>query len=286
MACLLKRELDINCVDEVFWTDSKVVFGYITNIVKWFKTFAANRIQQIKEKTDVQQWRYVPAKENPADDASRGLNVAREISSSRWFQGPRFLWQEDKIWEKQTVNEELSEDDPEIKKDIKVCAIIKNKDIIDHLSEKVSRWFKMKRIIAIALCYKKRLLQSAQKKKGVDIDDRQTGLVSLEDIQSAEREIIKSIQEGYFKDEIEALKKKQRLKASSCIVRLDPFMDSKELLRVGGRICKSALEKNIQHLILITRYCRTTQLIIEWCHNQVAHAGRGMTINAVRTSGY
>ena len=159
MACLLKRELDINCVDEVFWTDSKVVFGYITNIVKWFKTFAANRIQQIKEKTDVQQWRYVPAKENPADDASRGLTVAREISSSRWFQGPRFLWQEDKIWEKQTVYEELSEDDPEIKKDIKVCAIIKNKNIIDHLSEKVSSWSKMKRIIAIALCYKKRLLQ-------------------------------------------------------------------------------------------------------------------------------
>ena len=159
MACLLKRELDINCVDEVFWTDSKVVFGYITNIVKWFKTFAANRIQQIKEKTDVQQWRYVPAKENPADDASRGLTVAREISSSRWFQGPRFLWQEDKIWEKQTVYEELSEDDPEIKKDIKVCAIIKNKNIIDRLSEKVSSWSKMKRIIAIALCYKKRLLQ-------------------------------------------------------------------------------------------------------------------------------
>ena len=55
---------------------------------------------------------------------------------------------------------------------------------------------------------------------------------------------------------------------------------------MGGRICKSVLEKNIQHPILMPRYCRTTQLIIEWCHNQVAHAGRGMTINAVRTSGY
>ena len=155
MTCLYKKELDINCVDEVFWTDSKVVLGYITNTVKRFKTFVANRVQQIKEKTDVQQWRYVPTKENTADDVSRGLNATRENSSSRWFQGPRFLWQEDKIWEKQTVYEELSEDDPEIKKDIKVCAIIKNKNIIDHLSEKVSSWSKMKRIIAIALCYKK-----------------------------------------------------------------------------------------------------------------------------------
>ena len=63
-------------------------------------------------------------------------------------------------------------------------------------------------------------------------------------------------------------------------------MDSEGLLRVGVRICKSAMEKNIQHPVLIPRYCRTTQLIIKWCDNQVAHAGRGMTINAVRASGY
>ena len=55
------------------------------------------------------------------------------------------------IWGKQTVDEELSEDDPEIKKDIKLCIIINNKCIIAHLSEKVSSWSKMKRIIAIAL---------------------------------------------------------------------------------------------------------------------------------------
>ena len=61
------------------------------------------------------------------------------------------MWQEDKIWGKQTVDEELSKDDPEIKKDIKLCIIIKNKCIIAHLSEKVSSWSKMKRIIAIAL---------------------------------------------------------------------------------------------------------------------------------------
>ena len=41
----------------------------------------------------------------------------------------------------------------------------------------------MKRIIAIASCYEKRLLQSVQKKKGINIDDMQTGLESLEDIQ-------------------------------------------------------------------------------------------------------
>ena len=57
MAFLVKKEMDINCVDELFLTDSKVVLGYITNTVtvKRFKTFVANRAQQINEKTDVQQ---------------------------------------------------------------------------------------------------------------------------------------------------------------------------------------------------------------------------------------
>ena len=204
MACLLKKELDIDCVDEVFWTDSKVVLDYINNTIKRFKTFVANRVQKIKEKTNVQQWHYVPTKENPAADASIGLNAARENSNSRWFQRPRFLWQEDKIWEKQTVDEDLS-DNPEIKKDIKVCTVIKDKGIIAHLSEKVSSWSKMKRIIAIALCYKGcfRVFRRRYIGIGINIDDRQTGLVSLEDIQSVEREIIKSVQKGYSKDEIE-----------------------------------------------------------------------------------
>ena len=50
MACLLKKELDINCVNEIFWTDSKVALAFITNTVKRFKTFVVNRFQQINEK--------------------------------------------------------------------------------------------------------------------------------------------------------------------------------------------------------------------------------------------
>ena len=127
------------------------------------------------------------------------------------------------------------------------------------------------------------MLQSVQKKKGINMMIDKLACVSR---RLAEREIIKSVQKGYFKDEIEGLKKKQRLTSSSCIVRLDPFMDSEGPLRVGSRIRKSVLEKNNKHPIVMPRYYRITQLLIEWCHNQVTHADRGMTINAVRTSGY
>ena len=87
MACLLKKELNLGELTHYFWTDSKVVFGYIRNNRRRFKTFVANRIHQIKENTHAEQWSYIPTRENPADDASRGLNAEWENSNSRWFQG-------------------------------------------------------------------------------------------------------------------------------------------------------------------------------------------------------
>ena len=75
IAALIRRELDIEWKNETFWTDSKVVLGYINNNTKKFKIFVANWIQQIHEGSNVSQWRYVPSKMNPADDASRRLDA-------------------------------------------------------------------------------------------------------------------------------------------------------------------------------------------------------------------
>ena len=74
LACLLKKELNLGKINHYFWADSKVVLGYIRNNTRRFKTFVANKIFQIKEDTNAEQC-YIPIKENPADDTSRGLNA-------------------------------------------------------------------------------------------------------------------------------------------------------------------------------------------------------------------
>ena len=56
IALLLRGELDIEISKEYFWTDSKVVLGYIDNSSKRFKIFVANRIQFICDLSDVAQW--------------------------------------------------------------------------------------------------------------------------------------------------------------------------------------------------------------------------------------
>ena len=58
----LQEELEYDEVDEFFWTDSKVVLGYINNDARRFHTFVANRVQQIRDHTSLKQWLYIDTK--------------------------------------------------------------------------------------------------------------------------------------------------------------------------------------------------------------------------------
>ena len=92
MSGLVKKELGFDDIAEYYWTDSKVVIGYLRNTQKRFKVFVANRVQQIRESSDVLQLRYIPSKMNPTDHASRGLTRSSNEKVHVWFNGPEFLW--------------------------------------------------------------------------------------------------------------------------------------------------------------------------------------------------
>ncbi|XDV25278.1 hypothetical protein PO909_029222 [Leuciscus waleckii] len=81
---MLQRELEIQDLQEFFWTDSTVVLGYINNDARRFQVFVANRIQRIKSSTMPEQWAHVASEDNPADHASRGL-TAEQLKTSNWF---------------------------------------------------------------------------------------------------------------------------------------------------------------------------------------------------------
>ena len=71
---ILREEQDIHISSEVFWTDSQILLGYINNDSLRFKIFVANRVQFIWNNTDIEQWHYISTHDNPADNASRGLD--------------------------------------------------------------------------------------------------------------------------------------------------------------------------------------------------------------------
>ena len=93
----IHRELEYRIDEDFYWTDSKVVLGYLNNESKRFHVYVANRIQEIQDCTDKKQWRYIESKQNHTDEASRGMR-ARDLLDSRWILGPDFLWSKDHTW--------------------------------------------------------------------------------------------------------------------------------------------------------------------------------------------
>ena len=137
IAALIRRELDIEWKNETFWTDSKVVLGYINNNTKKFKIFVANRIQQIHEGSNVSQWRYVPSKMNQADDASHRLDSNKNTSSSYWFKGTEFLWHNETSWPAERT-EAITDEDPEVKHLLIVNRITENYRMLPYLADTIS----------------------------------------------------------------------------------------------------------------------------------------------------
>lgn len=56
---LLKGEFGSADTEEFFWTDSKVVLGYIKNEAQRFHTFVANHIQKIQSNSSVEIHTYL-----------------------------------------------------------------------------------------------------------------------------------------------------------------------------------------------------------------------------------
>ena len=80
------------------WTDSNNTICWIQGQSRRYKTFVANRISEIHQKSNPRQWRHVPTNLNCADDATQGLH-AKELSTDHcWFSGPKFLYKKDEDW--------------------------------------------------------------------------------------------------------------------------------------------------------------------------------------------
>lgn len=102
LAAFSKKQLGYENVNEVFWTDSKVVLGYISNEDRRFHVFVSNIVQEIRESTEPEQWKYVKSCDNPADLAKRG---STELAINfLWWTCPTFLHQNYEMPRSETIH--------------------------------------------------------------------------------------------------------------------------------------------------------------------------------------
>ncbi|XP_033745708.1 uncharacterized protein LOC117331220 [Pecten maximus] len=90
IAQIIQRNLSIDLKLTSYYSDSKVVLGYICNKKKRFHNYVCNRVQRILEVSNSGQWSYVPTNKNPADCGTRGLSNAKDIQE-QWLNGPKTL---------------------------------------------------------------------------------------------------------------------------------------------------------------------------------------------------
>lgn len=277
----LKRELDLELTEEIFWTDSKVVLGYIANSYKRFHVYVANRIQEIQDRTCVKQWRYVDTKSNPADDASRGL-CASELPLSKWSQGPAFLWQNESEWVVKgppSNVQELSCEDPEVRKIVPLAT--NTSPLLSSLVERMSYfsdWMRAKKAVALCRRYVRILHAKIQQTSPNTNSSKKQSMkpLSVQELQEAETVILRAVQQEANFD----------TSATGPISKLDPYWDIQGVIRVGGRLKFSSLSEEIVHPIVVPKVGHMTDLLVRHYHNLVHHQGRGITLNEIRANGY
>ena len=97
------------------------------------------------------------------------------------------------------------------------------------------------------------------------------------------------IQRKSFLEEVKALSSSTHnsngVNQSSSLFKLDPFLDSNGVLRVGGTLSRCKLTSNEAHPVVLPKSSNITKAIVIWSHEAVGHGGRGLTLNNLRKNG-
>ncbi|XP_039870639.1 uncharacterized protein LOC120723317 [Simochromis diagramma] len=281
---LIRDEIDIEVDTVRFFTDSKIVLGYIHNNTKRFYTYVANRVIRIRKTTHPAQWFYIATSDNPADTATRPI-AASALASTNWFSGPSFLTQHD--IEKSHCDSFTLIDpdtDAEIRPDITSFV---TKASVTQLEpcrfERFSHWMRLCRTIAslkrVAVSFKK---TSTEGKGWKCFSETNT----TDEVSKAAKFIIHTVQSETFKEEYRCIKENLPLPKQSCLQRLNPVIDEDGLLRLGGRLAPANLTKDEKHPLIIPNAHHIAILLIRYHHEKIAHQGRHLTEGALRGAGF
>ena len=151
--------------------------------------------------------------------------------------------------------------------------LINISSVLSRLKQITSSWIKMKRITALIMVIKGVWLNRIGKVSSLNqLNDS----IDTEMIQKAQEKIFHLVQAESFANDIKQLKsQKKMVPESSSISQLDPFLDNRGNLQVGGRLRKSNLSQEENHPVILPKKCAVTNMTIQWSHYSIASDTRG-----------
>ncbi|XP_046558819.1 uncharacterized protein LOC124267876 [Haliotis rubra] len=279
----LLQELNLNIISFTFWTDSTIVLHYIKSERLRFQTFVANRISTIQESTSSSDWRYVKSELNLGDYSSRGMYASQIVNCGQWIKGPEFLWMEESKW---PATPDLFDVDPtelEVRKSKVFFSDIGMEEYAtDRLLKRYSSWIKLKKIVCWILRLKQCLLLKVSGSKQKQDNKISTKSLSVDEMRTAELEIVKYLQKRHFTSEIQELKLGRTVKKSSPIHQLEPMISSKGILCVGGRLSNAPITEQAKHQMILPKDHYVGRLIAYHAHEILGHSGTEHVLSYLR----
>ena len=181
-----------------------------------------------------------------------------------------------------SIFEQIPDDDPEIKKVHKVNAVQVENGVLVQLQRLTWNWNRMKRVMALLIKIKDIWLKRIAKTASIiQLHDS----IDVKALQEAQDLLFKMVQDQSFANEKKHLLEGKAVPRGSCIVKLDPFLDDKGIIRVGGRLKRSCLAEEESHPVILPKKCNISEMVARWSHQCVGHGARGLTLNHLRKSG-
>ena len=273
----VKEVLQIPLSDVYAWTDSMIVLSWLIGNPRRFKAYVGNRVSSIMDRIPPDRWSHVVSAENPADCAARGLLPSELLHNELWWKDPPWLVLTRSCWPKQT-SVSVKQQTEEMREICLVTMVCSDQPIVPWGC--YSSFTHLQRVTAWVLCFINncRPAQGAILKSSTD-----AGYPSLTvtELVAAERYLVKISQQCHFSSEIASLEAESLLSPNSCLLSVHPFVDSEDVLRVGGRECNSELPYLRMHPIILHGSHPLTRIIIHSEHLRLLHAGPTLVCSAL-----
>lgn len=263
------------------WTDSTIVLCWLRKPADTLKQYVSNRIGYIQQHSEINRWRHIRTHVNPADCASRGLLPPELQHHQLWWTGPPSLL--DDLGDECPTTMPLTASDGEaVASETKPPRLMLHTRVTSALMTSsdnkriplVERFSTLTPLLR-STAYVHRLLRDGRQYLG-------TTTVSTQELETALLFHIREAQGNAFKSEINALRSRSSVDATSKLLTLNPFLDGNHTLRVGGRLTNSELSYDQKHPIILPRESTLASLIIDYTHRVTLHGGIQQMLQHIR----
>lgn len=250
-----------------YFTDSTIVLNWLSAHASRWTTFVANRVAQIQELSNIQDWFKVDTKLNPADIVSRGLYPTDLHNSELWWHGPQFLKDVQDTWR----SERWKNDEPmpeQRKTTFSLAASIghNNHNDIVSTSKFVNDFLKLQRVFGFIFRWRKRTMKATTQKLSA---------LTAAELSGGLRYIVFNLQNSMLREEFTKLRQRKQINSAK-IQCLNPFISEEEgipIIRVGGRLSKAELAFDTKHPILLLSNHPVINALVKHTHHLNLHAG-------------